>query len=220
MAWAFRSKSDNVNSSYAEATIVITKPSGTASGDLLFAAIASDDFNISSAPSGWTLIRNTLSSYANRLLTYYKVAGGSEPADYTWTFSASTDLTGAVLAYTGLTSTPLDVENVQENASSTSVTAPSITVTNNDSLLIFVGSTNEDNDATTYTPPSGMTERVDRFNTWTSMEVADQNVASGATGTRVATATNAHPNLGYLVAFIQTVAAGSKGGLALLGVGS
>lgn len=219
MPWSFRAAASATNSSYAEATIVINKPTGTVSGDLLFSAIVSDFANISTAPSGWTLIRNTSAATGNRLITYYKVAGGSEPSTYTWTFDANTDISGGIIAYSGLTGTPLDVENGQENSSaSTSVTAPAVTVTNSDSLLIFAGGVNEDNDATTYTAPSGMTERVDTFNTWSSLEIADQNVASGSTGTRVATASNSHESIGHLAAFIQTAAGGVRS-LSLLGVG-
>ena len=41
------------------------------------------------APAGWTLLNRYDNTNANQnsLAIYYKVAGGAEPANYTWSFS-------------------------------------------------------------------------------------------------------------------------------------
>lgn len=68
-------------------TLTITKPSSTASGDFLIAAITFNGgtgTSFTTVPTGWTLIRRTDSSTQVGMATYYKVAGGSEPANYAW----------------------------------------------------------------------------------------------------------------------------------------
>ena len=108
------------------------------------------------------------------------------------------------MAYTGVDgTTPIDVHGGQLNASSTSITAPSITTTGANRMIVgFFGTPV----LTSVTPPGGMTERFDQTvpstNTYkVTSEAASQSVAgAGATGTRVATAVNAAANIGQLVA--------------------
>ena len=97
--------------------------------------------------------------------------------------------------------TPVDAAAGQINASSGSVTAPSISPTKAGAQVVGffgVGS------ATTLTPPSGMTERGDRASSAgtfkVTLEAADMSrSATGATGTRVAAAAAGAANIGQLV---------------------
>ncbi len=69
-------------------TLVINTPASTASGDLLIAAITlNGNVTIPNAgvPSGWTRIRVAPNSTNMAVVTYWKIATGSEPANYTWT---------------------------------------------------------------------------------------------------------------------------------------
>lgn len=93
-----------------------------------------------SAPAGWTQIRRD--SDATGQITeglYYHVVTGSEPASYSWTFTAGNDAAGGIADYTGVNAAnPIDASGGQANASSTSVTAPSVDIpagNNNDRLL-------------------------------------------------------------------------------------
>ncbi len=92
--------------------IVCTKPSGVVSGNLEVAVLASGGETYT-PPSGWTLYGTEPSfSGSNPLLSVFiKVAGGSEPASYTWvsTGGASDAINGELINVTGeSTSTPIN----------------------------------------------------------------------------------------------------------------
>lgn len=100
MAIAVQSSS---SSNVATATsTTINKPSGVVSGDYLFAAIGHEVTSgqtINSVPSDWTLIEANVNNAA--LSTYFKVAGGSEPASYQWGLSGSAAVAGVILRIDG-----------------------------------------------------------------------------------------------------------------------
>jgi len=79
------------NTSYS-----VTKPTGTASGDVLVAFQASDWGSAASmgTPSGggWQLLTSrTYGAYTLHVKVWWKVAGGSEPSSYTFTQAAESD---------------------------------------------------------------------------------------------------------------------------------
>jgi len=106
---AFRSTSSVTNGT------VVTKPSGTAAGDLLLATLEVDEDPATvTAPSGWTLLQDTVGApgtgNAFHTQVWWKLAGGSEPASYAWTVSGGPWVDIGVLAYTNVNqSSPIDV---------------------------------------------------------------------------------------------------------------
>lgn len=89
-------RSHTATSFTATDTFLVTKPSGTASGDQLLAFVAwrppsVDTYGTMTPPSGWTLMHEQAANSGGRfkLYVYQKVAGGSEPSDYTWTSDIS-----------------------------------------------------------------------------------------------------------------------------------
>ena len=136
--------------------ITINKPTGTASGDVLVAAIYSAGNNITDTPpSGWTQV--TKVNINNRQLwLYYKVAGGSEPASYTWTASYS-NAGGGIDRYSGVdNTTPEDATVTTNNGTGTSATYSGVTTSTDGAMLVGTACSNNINVA--YTPPSGFTE--------------------------------------------------------------
>ena len=202
----FRAASSSATATGGATSLTINKPTGVVDNDVMVAALEVSYDTAITAPAGWTLVRN---DYQNdgagvnefRLAIYYKTAS-SEGASYTWTFGVSQRASGGIVAYLGVnTLTPVDVEAVQANASSVSVTAPSITTTVGDTRLVFIGTVGYWD--STYTPPTGMTERVDVSvgTDWGSITVADETRAAiGATGTRISTASATKTNRGALLA--------------------
>ncbi len=202
---SFRASAQAVTTS---TSITVDKPTGTVQNDVMVATIFtrsdSDEGAITqTGPAGWTLVRRTAQggNDAIEMETWRKVAGASEPANYAWGFvqSAGGGAIGIIQAYSGVdTATPVDVEGGQLNASSTSVTAPSITTTVANTML--VGSFGI-RSLSTFTPPTGMTERVDAAQTSAGLEGTDELFAgAGATGTRVATGTVAGANIAHILA--------------------
>lgn len=160
MAIAFRSKSENKGGSGS--SIVLTKPSGTVSGDLLIALVQIQNVanTVNSVPSGWSLIdtQNTgPDSYDNHTALYYKVAGGSEPADYTWGFSGSNNVGGVMGCWSGCaSSSPIGgTAKAQDTNFDTTEAAPSVTVSGTGSWVLAVlaweGSSNYSSGPGSYT---------------------------------------------------------------------
>jgi len=157
------------------------------------------------APAGWSLVRrdNRGTQIAEGIYVHV-VTGVSEPANYTWKFSAGNDAAGGMAAYTGVnTASPIDVSGGQGNASSTSVTAPSVTVPaghTGDRLLALFAIPN----SSAMTLPGAITGRWNFHAVgWgISAAMGDASVPSGATGNYVAIQGTSTVNIGALVALL------------------
>lgn len=181
----------NGNTSAVSTTVTINVPSGISNGHLLIANVGfTGGSGITvTPPAGWTLIRrdNNGTSLGNAL--YWRLAS-SEPASYSWTLSSTQNNSGSMIAYSNVHQTvPIGADGGQSNASSTNVTAPSITTLYTDSVVLYFGGVLS---VATYTPPTGYTERLDV----NSASFADKvyNTA-GATGTATGVATAAGVSL-------------------------
>ncbi|MFO1055093.1 MAG: Ig-like domain-containing protein [Planctomycetota bacterium] len=174
------------------------KPVNLQDGDVLIAAVCVRPSSATvTAPAGWTLIRRTNSSSpgSSSLLTYRRVAGPTEPASWTWSFSTSQGSAGCVLTLQGVdTSNIVDVENGHATTSSLTHSTQSVTTTTANTMVLTF---HEMTSSATWTPPTGMTEAVDiasdqvPSNTGISLLVSWQFTATaGSTGVRTATASN------------------------------
>jgi hypothetical protein len=187
-------------------SLTVAKPTGTTQGDLLVAVTAHQvgQFRSMSAPAGWSVVPNTDWADGNnaRIHAWYKLAGSAEPSSYVFqlTGGSGQDISGGILAISGANqSAPVNSSNGQSNGpgASPSVTAPSVTTTLANTLLVFGGACAN---SYTYTPPPGMTEQWDRgttsANSKVSTETATQAIGSiGATGIRVATLSSSCRNV-------------------------
>lgn len=170
--------SSNNTSSVAANTV--TKPTGVIEGDLLVAFMAGDTgaSQTWTQPSGWTEVIDKGST--PNIAISYKVATDSEPADYTFTFSAANSNYVVIVAYRNAV-----YDTVGTFSSATDpIVAPAITVAaNNSVLLAFYARGNSTN--TTWTTPTGMSIVVlDNSGVSPSCGLFSQSVNSGSTGTR------------------------------------
>jgi hypothetical protein len=176
----------------------MNRPSGTTADDVMIAAIAvRPETGTITAPSGWTLIRRTNNANLNEnsLALYYKVAGSSEPSNYTWSFSTSTGSAGGILTFYNVREDdPINVENGQNTASGLSHAAPSVTTTTTNAMLVTCHAFSS---AATWSPPAGMTEVFDTASETVpnaggiSIECNRATQAgAGSTGAKTATASN------------------------------
>lgn len=140
-------------------SVVVTKPSGTASGDYLYALVNLIDntSNVITPPAGWTLMQDHpfvfFGFYQSRTALYRKVAGSSEPADYTWTAPSLLSLQAFLYRVTGADS-DASVELV--TTSGTTYPFSSITTTVADTLVLLAGfSTNATTGEWAEAVPSG-----------------------------------------------------------------
>jgi hypothetical protein len=184
-------------------SLAIAIPAGVQPGDVLVGGIAVRGNPTVGPPPGWALLMSTRSGNALRTLSFVHVVGIGEPSNATWTFSSQQVAVGGIAAYVGVDPLdPVDVLGAQANATSTLVTAPSVTTTLSGCRLvglfgIAVG--------TAMSPPSTMLERVEVVmasgRRTVTLGITDEQLsAPGATGTRIAVAGIAGVNVGQLIA--------------------
>jgi PKD repeat protein len=146
----------------ATPSINIAKPSGTVAGDVLVSCLASNGTKVAATgiPAGWTQIAAVLQGTSTRAFGYYKVAGPSEPASYTWTLNASVASSGGIARYSGVSATtPLDgTPQSASGASATSGTVPSVTTSTANAMLVGCMSIDSSATTVTITPPTGLTQ--------------------------------------------------------------
>jgi chitinase len=171
---AFRSQSTQLASN--SASITIAKPSGAMQGDLLLGHIANGNDLTITPPSGWILLDANSVTTGNGFgqASYYKIAGASEPANYTWSSSGTNYLAGAILAYSGVNSSnPINAHGGRADASSTSHSTPTITTTVDGSVIVSFFGTDVTNALApdSWTSP-GAIERYDIYETGTYVTIA------------------------------------------------
>ncbi|MGQ0510091.1 MAG: DUF6701 domain-containing protein [Betaproteobacteria bacterium] len=178
----------------AVTTLAVNVPAGTVEEDVMLASIAVAPSGATvTAPAGWTELHNTAGT-SNRLVTYQRVAGATEPASYTWTLggTATTGAAGGIATYVGVdTLTPIHLSAANTTASGTTHTATGVTTTVASTMVVTAHSFAS---SVAWTPPAGMTERVDVPAIATTnaegvaLEMNDvAQAAAGATGDKSAT---------------------------------
>lgn len=198
-------------------SISLTIPATTIAGDFMIVQVAVHGVGgvlpAITPPTGWTSLRRTDAGVAElRQEIFYKFASSTEPGTAaTWTIvsgGSNRRVTAGMMVFRGVDSlAPIDAESGQANASSTSVTAPSITTTSANTMLVGLFATAR---VSNFSALGGLTERFDNNsggggNGTTAAGGHALLVAAGATGTRVATAADADDNIGQLVALRQRV---------------
>jgi hypothetical protein len=191
--------------------VTVPKPAGAAAGDLLLATVDVRGVPAITAPAGWTQVQTNTAGTAIRKATFWRLAGASEPASYTWRFSKALNAVGSILAYDGVSATsPIQASSGQANAASTSIAAPALTTTSPDALVVGLFGLAK---RATIAPPTNMVERSEVV-TPTSVttvaataETADRVQArAGDTGAQVATANSGGQSVGQLVALTAAAA--------------
>lgn len=206
MVAAYRSSTKNATA--AATSLTLNKPTGCVAGDVLYMWIATDGIASTDVPfaiSGATWVpiglldsgKSLRKSATTTLSLWRAICTGSESATFVVTFGTGTDIAAApsgvcVCVQGADNTTPEDVAAAGNDGgavASTSVVAPSISPPSADSLLLCAFASDLSIAATAYTIGT-MTEREDIATaSRTPLMAATQGlVASGATGTRTATA--------------------------------
>ena len=198
------------NNAGGATTLVLTKPSSPSAivaGDVMVAVVTvrGGTGTTITPPSGWNLINSNDSGTSIKSSTYYKVATASEGASYTWSLSASLKASGVISAYSGVdTASPIMVQANQVNASSTTMTAPSVTSTADGAMVIAAYSSPR---GVTYTQGSSMTLRGQSSSTGnpaasqTTSGLQDTVQATlGASGTKTMTQSTGDVSIGHTIA--------------------
>ncbi len=181
MSIAYRSSS--TATAAAATSVTVAAPSGVAQYDLLITVLVMGTATTTvTPPTGWVAVNGLLSPM---LAVWYKFAGASEPANYTWSVARSETLTVTVLDYTGTDGTaPVIATTAQINTSSVAAVAPGLTTPNaNTMVLALVGTTSN----VTFTAPSGFTSRGTLSASGASVWTGEQAYATSGTATGTVT---------------------------------
>lgn len=186
------------------ASSTVTKPAGTVSGDLLLAlhfATADGAAASMTAPSGFaqqgTTHTVTDGTFGMHGKVWAKTAGGSEPANYTFAASSSSDGNAVLLicvqSGTFDPAAPFAVTPTWGGAATAagSQVAPAIDPPTTDTRMVSGWASTTFNNACTYTVPASMVELVDYQPVGNYIAAAAGSellAADTATGTRTATA--------------------------------
>jgi hypothetical protein len=127
----------------AGSRLTLNVPAGTAVNDVLIASIAVTPSGTTvTPPAGWTSTLDTPNGSAttNRLVSFYRVATGAEPASYTFDLdgtAVSLGAAGEMIAFSGVdTVTPIDAQGGNTTASSLTHAAAAITTTLPNDMLV------------------------------------------------------------------------------------
>lgn len=169
-------------------SLSISAPTNAVTGDLLILAFVTNASKTLTA-TGWTsigsIVQNGTVSQPD-IEVWWRTHDGSSSYSVSW--SGGTTAVGGIMLVTGADASPIDVSATYRSSydsPATAQTAPSVTTTVADTLLLnFYANTN----GADYTPASSQTELFDLSNTCV-LEGTKLNVASaGATGTKTSTA--------------------------------
>jgi serine protease AprX len=207
---------------YSSGTIFnVPAPSDAADGDLLIAQIAYNASGTITPPAGWNVI-DVLTHPTKPIMQglYWRAATANEPAGYGFTIDSgkSDTVTGAIATYKDIDlSDPIDgVAGLASNADATAVVAPSVTTSQDNTVVIGFFTARDDG---SFVPPSGTNERWD-FSSDAGVGSIGEMVAAGfdeivgsagSTGTRTATAAASDGGIGHLVALRPAVSTPSTG---------
>lgn len=181
----------SADSTGSATSLVVTAPTSMDSTqkDILIAFVCKMNIGDDVTSTGWTKILHTsrLGVLNNSVTSFYKVVTGSEPADYTfsWTTAGASFASIHHVRGADTTGTPINVSG-GNNASATDPVAPTITTTV-DNCMLFVACVQNSAIGITYTPPAGYTERTDQ----NGLGAAGAHLLDGETAQRVLAAAGA-----------------------------
>jgi hypothetical protein len=187
---AYRSSS-SANS--LTSSVVVTKPTGAASGDALTIMIAAGGVGTIVPPSGWTLLGSQTTVGAFLFAFYSRLLGGSEPSTYTFTSSGASAMLALAVDASG-TKLGYGQSAITTGTATTAFATSSITTFQPSSyiLTIFQDITG----AVTWTTPTGETNRIAVSGGAANDQI---QVTAGATGAKSSTASSTTSGIAFIV---------------------
>jgi hypothetical protein len=166
--------------------VTVDRPASVAAGDLLLANIAINGGSPASvtAPSGWTQVLRADNDTNVSLISYYKVAGASEPSNYTWTIDTQTRAEGGITQYSGVdTSNPIDIAAGNFGRGKIATTSLITTSFANEEVVDSFAFDAGTSTAGYFSTPTGMTEKYDVTYPTVGPSLATDDTLQVATGT-------------------------------------
>jgi hypothetical protein len=167
--------------------LTLSKPSDVVQGDLMLANVAIHDGSAVSVtpPSGWTQILRTDNDVNISIVSYWKIAGASEPTSYIWTLTPQTRAEGGITRYTGVdTSNPIDASAGNTGRGKVATTSSVTTTADNDEVVALYAA--HDGSAATvgsfFSTSTGMAEEYDNSYTTSGPSIAVDDALQATAG--------------------------------------
>jgi hypothetical protein len=122
-------------------SITIARPTGLVPDNLMVAAVAIRGAAAATvtAPTGWTLISSQDNGSSSCLAVWWKVAGASEPANFTFGWTGSFRAYGYIMRFGAVeTSAPIDAFATTTGTSATPL-SPAVTTTRANAMIVRLG---------------------------------------------------------------------------------
>ena len=125
-------------------TVTVNRPAGVRQNDVVVVTLShrhGTNGSVTTVPAAWTLLTFDDNNTTNELDTYWHRVGpiGSEPANYSWVLSATTQWVVGAAAFSGLDSlAPVDVQAGVYNNTTTNV-VPSASIAGVDAGSVVIG---------------------------------------------------------------------------------
>lgn len=175
MAVAYRSIGAKTANAGSGNITSVGLPAGHVANDILVLIVHAAD-NVACTVTGYTSIMAVNSGTFDRQSWFYKVDGGSESAP-TVTHAAGNSAMARIVAVSGAdTTTPIAANGQQADAATKTATAPTITPTAANQLIIFAATFGRAGDTSSATPSISTASGTDP----TFSEIADDDNASGS----------------------------------------
>ncbi|HEV2235045.1 MAG TPA: hypothetical protein VGR57_00155, partial [Ktedonobacterales bacterium] len=198
----------------ASSSVVITKPTGVAQGDLLLAVINSNTPSTApTPPTGWTNLDNSHDNNSWSTLCYL-IAGASEPSSYTWTQGTGSifNVWGCLALRAGAGGTlGIDANSHTGGSNATTLTPASLTASLAGDALILMLTDSADVAVSTW--PSGVTERTDASNaTGNGVDTGTKlSLGTGSTGSLATTIGASAGDEDYFAILVKETPAAATG---------
>jgi hypothetical protein len=127
-------------------SLTISKPAGTAAGDLLVAAVVTDGDNTASlaAPAGWNVTTVVDHNRKVTLGVWWKLANAAESSSYDFTWANNEHAYGWIMRFSGHDPVnPINANSYSEG-SSASPSSAAVTTTVDNSLVLHIGGFDDD----------------------------------------------------------------------------
>jgi PKD repeat protein len=143
-------------------SVTVATPPGTSAGDVLVACLALNGGAVAAggAPAGWSPIASVTSVANPHVFGYYRVASGTEPAQYRWTLASSVTSGAGIARYSGAAGVDGPATTAAAG-SGTSASIPGVTTTVANAMLVGCVGINSSSTATSIGSPAGMTQAWD-----------------------------------------------------------
>jgi hypothetical protein len=143
-------------------TVTLTIPAAVEAGDGLIASLSYANTAALTSPAGWTVLATATQGTLTSVL-YSRAAGASDAGTtVTWTVSVASRVVAAIVAYQG-TDTASPVSGFASAVSTAAVVSPPLTTTTDGCAEVQIV-TQRGAATGAWTPPGGLTERIDEVN--------------------------------------------------------